>query len=619
MTREDGSVLELKKKKKSRKEKEGSSTDHGTKRAETAQPTTQDNGLGVEVTERKKKKKKTKDTEELALSHFTKPYDAVTEIPKKKKKRVRTESEAKTVDGSTVEPMQVDEPPTSEESERKKKRKKREDAPDDGTSKKEKKKRRRTDGDAPQTLATPVPSGSTPSSTPTTSEIEEYLQSNSITLTAAKNGSSIKPVLNFDQLQIPPELKASLSGFQSPTPIQACSWPPALKGQDVVGIAETGSGKTLAFGIPAISRLIMEPESKGIQVLVMSPTRELAIQTQETLFDLGKPYGIESVAVFGGLDKNAQIKALKNKKAKIVVGTPGRIMDLVNDGALVLSGVTYLVLDEADRMLDKGFENDIRTIVGYTTQGEGRQTLMFSATWPDSVRKLAATFQRDPIRVTVGSDDLTANSRIEQVLEVFDDTRSKKHEISLSGRLLGHLRKAIPRNPSKSPSEDNRVLVFVLYKAEAARVESYLREQKFAVAGLHGDMPQRGRLEALASFKLGESKVLVATDVAARGLDIPNVGLVINYTFPLTIEDYIHRIGRTGRGRKSGKSITFFTGEKHERSLAGELARVVRESGFDIEPLKKFPMTIKKKTHSVYGAFYRDDVETPSEPTKIVF
>jgi len=379
----------------------------------------------------------------------------------------------------------------------------------------------------------------------------------------------------------------------------------------MVGIAETGSGKTLAFGIPAISRLMKSPKSRGIQVLVMAPTRELAIQTQETLFDIGKPYGIHSVAVFGGLDKGTQVKALKDKKARIVVGTPGRIMDLVNDGALDLSGVTYLVLDEADRMLDKGFENDIRTIIGYTTQDESRQTLMFSATWPDSVRRLAASFQRDPVRVTVGSDDLTANSRVEQVLEVFDDTRSK------NGRLIGHLRKALPRDSSKS--RDNRVLVFVLYKAEAARVENFLQDQKFAVAGLHGDMSQRGRLDALASFKSGDSKVLVATDVAARGLDIPSVGLVINYTFPLTIEDYIHRIGRTGRGRNSGKSITFFTGENHERSLAGELARVVRESGFDIEPLKKFPMTIKKKTHSVYGAFYRDDIEVPNASTKIVF
>lgn len=620
MEHEDGAVVELKKKKKSKKEKEGSATDHETKRAGTETIKTQDDGHSIEVKEKRKKKKQKKETEEPAAPQVE--DTPAKEILKKKKKKVRSKSETKVVDESAMEPMQVDEspaePPASQELERKKKRKKREDVSEDNTSKKEKRRRRKTDDDTSELLAALVPStsstlASTPVSEPSSSEIEEYLQSNSITLTTAKNGLPIKPVISFDQLQIPPELKTALSDFQNPTPIQACSWPPALRGQDVVGIAETGSGKTLAFGIPAISRLITTPKSKGIQVLVMSPTRELAIQTQETLSDLGKPYGIESVAVFGGLDRGAQIKALKNKKAKIVVGTPGRIMDLVNDGALDLSGVTYLVLDEADRMLDKGFENDIRTIIGYTIQREDRQTLMFSATWPESVRKLASSFQRDPVRVTVGSDDLTANSRVEQVLEVFDDVRSK------NGRLLGHLRKAFPRNPPKSTSEDNRVLVFVLYKLEAARVENYLRDQKFVVAGLHGDMSQKGRLDALASFKSGESKVLVATDVAARGLDIPSVGLVINYTFPLTIEDYIHRIGRTGRGRKSGKSITFFTGENHERSLAGELARVVRESGFDIEPLKKFPMTIKKKTHSVYGAFYRNDIEVPSEPTKIVF
>jgi len=288
-------------------------------------------------------------------------------------------------------------------------------------------------------------------------------------------------------------------------------------------------------------------------------------------------------------------------------------MDLVNDGVCDLSRVSYLVLDEADRMLDKGFENDIRTIIGYARQGEERQTLMFSATWPDVVRKLASSFQRDPIRVTVGSDDLTANSRVEQVVEVFDDARSK------DSRLLGHLRRLLPKT-SKLPSlDDARVLVFVLYKKEASRVESMLHRQDYSVTGLHGDLSQAARIEALQNFKTGKTRILVATDVAARGLDIPNVAVVLNYSFPLTIEDYIHRIGRTGRGGKSGKSITFFTGDNHERALAGELARVLRESGFDIEPLKKFPMTIKKKSHSVYGAFYREDVAVPSGPTKIKF
>lgn len=205
-------------------------------------------------------------------------------------------------------------------------------------------------------------------------------------------------------------------------------------------LSHGSSGKTLAFGLPALARLlsgsIPEP-SKGsgtVSVLVVAPTRELAIQTHDTLSALGKPFGIASVAVFGGMDKRGQVEALRQRKGKdksgattrIIVGTPGRILDLVNDGACDLSNVRYLVLDEADRMLDTGFENDIRNIIGHTMQGEARQTLMFSATWPDAVRRLAASFQRDPVRVTVGSDDLTANSRVEQIVEVFDENREKE-------------------------------------------------------------------------------------------------------------------------------------------------------------------------------------------------
>jgi len=306
-------------------------------------------------------------------------------------------------------------------------------------------------------------------------------------------------------------------------------------------------------------------------------------------------------------------KGKNGPTTRIVVGTPGRILDLVQEGACDLSGVNYLVLDEADRMLDKGFENDIRNIISSTKQGSDRQTLMFSATWPDSVRRLASTFQLDPVRVTVGSDDLTANSRVAQVVEVFDDARSKDN------RLLGHLRTLGHKKTTKTGGEEARILVFALYKKEASRVEQRLRQEGYSVGALHGDLSQTARMEALERFKNGTTGLLVATDVAARGLDIPNVGAVINYTFPLTIEDYIHRIGRTGRGGKSGKSITFFTGDAHERSLAGELARVLRESGFECEGLKKFPMTIKKKEHGAYGAFYRDDIPMPKGPTKIVF
>ncbi|KAJ6627027.1 P-loop containing nucleoside triphosphate hydrolase protein [Mycena sp. CBHHK59/15] len=437
---------------------------------------------------------------------------------------------------------------------------------------------------------------------------------------------ALPPILAFTQLTLPTSLRSCFAGFSAPTPIQACTWPPALLGRDVVGIAETGSGKTLAFGIPALARLVSAPPKSGggstVSVLVVAPTRELALQTHDTLSALGAPLGIASVAVFGGVPKEPQVRMLRNMSAgkgkggtttRVVVGTPGRILDLVQEGVCDLSGVNYLVLDEADRMLDKGFENDIRNIISHTKQGAERQTMMFSATWPDAVRRLASTFQQNPVRVTVGSDDLTANSRVEQVVEVFDDTRSK------DSRLLGHLRTLAHKKTTTTGAAEARILVFALYKKEASRVEQMLRQKGYSVGALHGDMSQTARMEALDRFKNGTTGLLVATDVAARGLDIPNVGAVINYTFPLTIEDYIHRIGRTGRGGKSGKSITFFTGENHERSLAGELARVLRESGFECEGLKKFPMTIKKKEHSAYGAFFRDDIPMPKGPTKIVF
>ncbi|KAL1759086.1 P-loop containing nucleoside triphosphate hydrolase protein [Schizophyllum commune] len=433
------------------------------------------------------------------------------------------------------------------------------------------------------------------------------------------------PVVSFAQLAVPDEIRQSFKGFKEPTPIQACTWPPALEGRDVVGIAETGSGKTLAFGIPLLTRLISSRTSSSsnksapVTALVVAPTRELAIQTHDTLSALGKPFGIASVAVFGGVPKEPQVRMLRNANkgkdgmtTRVVVGTPGRILDLMNDGVCDLTNVDYLVLDEADRMLDKGFENDIRNIISATKPLAERQTLMFSATWPDSVRKLAATFQNNPVRVTVGSDDLTANSRVEQVVEVLDDGRQKDSRLTALLR-NANLKKVV------AGMDESRVLVFALYKKECSRVEQNLRRQGFSVGGLSGDMSQSARIEALEAFKTGKTNLLVATDVAARGLDIANVGLVVNYTFPLTIEDYIHRIGRTGRGGKSGKSITFFTGEGHERALAGELARVLHDSGFECEGLKKFPMTIKKKEHSVYGAFYRDDIQMPKAPTKLTF
>ncbi|KAG9310321.1 P-loop containing nucleoside triphosphate hydrolase protein [Chiua virens] len=398
-----------------------------------------------------------------------------------------------------------------------------------------------------------------------------FLTKHSITIHTPPSLLSVVPVISFDQLQIPEALKVAFKDFKEPTPIQACAWPPALHGHDCSGYCRDrkvcpvdticsrtfehllrkidwswNSGKTLAFGIPALSRLISASDTKqskksksksssSVSVLVVAPTRELALQTHDALSTLGAPFNISSVAVFGGVDKAPQIKALRSegkgeKGTRIVVGTPGRILDLVNEGACDLSRVNYLVLDEADRMLDKGFENDIRKIISFTMQGSGRQTMMctyqsitpvshsntpatlpVSATWPESVRRLASTFQRDPVRVTVGSDDLTANSHVEQIIEVFDDPREK--ECLSFGKTLKTLSH---KKTSTKGSPDSRVLVFALYKKEASRVESMLRQHGYSVGALHGDMPQSARMNALEKFKTGETGMLVATDVACE-------------------------------------------------------------------------------------------------------
>ncbi|EIW72283.1 hypothetical protein TREMEDRAFT_41622 [Tremella mesenterica DSM 1558] len=425
------------------------------------------------------------------------------------------------------------------------------------------------------------------------------------------------PQLSIADLPIDVSFRPYLSQFTKPTPIQACSWPPLLAGRDVVGIAETGSGKTLAFGVPGLQKLckLSEEGKKGkgrVQMLVLAPTRELAQQSHTTLLALGEKAGVGSVCLFGGVGKDDQLRELGKKTTKIVVGTPGRVLDLADSKELDFSGVTYLVLDEADRMLDQGFENDIRRIIAHCPENAHRQTVMFSATWPESVRRLASTFLRDPLRITVGSDELSANKRIEQVVEVLDNGFQK------DARMLHHLRAHLKAHPStlKAPT---RILVFALYKKEAQRLESTLRRNGYNVGALHGDMGQDARFKALDKFKEGKVEILVATDVAARGLDIPDVGLVLNVTFPLTTEDFVHRCGRTGRAGKSGKAVTFFTGEAHEKALAGEFMRVLRDVGAEIpKEMDRFPSTIKKKEHGSYGAFYKDIGNAPP-PTKITF
>ncbi|KAG8738301.1 RNA-dependent ATPase [Ceratobasidium sp. 414] len=535
--------------------------------------------------EDKKKRKRSKGTD----------GDTVSGLDKAERKRRKEEKvAAATSEDANVTPGEVSVPPTPEE----------ELVPESKEERRRRKKEKRAQREAlaqpessalPATLPTPPTTGS---STPSPSEVSAYLAKNSISI-HAPNGEVV-PILKFSQLAsygVDEQLIRTTDKFQEPSLIQACSWPASLRGNDVVGIAETGSGKTLAFGLPALQHILTsslprtpdeKPSKKSkkskkqsgtteVTVLVVAPTRELAIQTQQTLQELGSPFGIGSVCLYGGEPKDGQRKTLLSqngdgKTTRIVVGTPGRLKDFVEEGVCDLSKVTYLVLDEADRMLDKGFENDIRFIIEKTAPMDKRQTLMF--------------------------------------VEVFDDVREKDRRLVQRLKELGH---------TPNANSPDRVLIFALYKKECDRVTQTLAARGFHAIAIHGDLGQAQRMKALEDFKTARTTLLVATDVAARGLDIPEVKAVVNYTFPLTVEEYVHRIGRTGRGGRSGKSITFFTGADHERALAGEFARVLKDNGFDAEPLKKFPMTIKKKTHGSYGAFFRDDIPADAVPKKIKF
>merc|ERR1711862_731273 len=295
--------------------------------------------------------------------------------------------------------------------------------------------------------------------------------------------------------------------------------------------------------------------------------------------------------VYGGVPKRDQRRALETDGVDMLVATPGRLQDLTDEGSLDLSYVQYLVLDEADRMLDMGFIDVIKTLISKMPKAGKRQTCMFSATWPATVHHLATQFLVTPVHVGIGSVDegLAANTSIHQEVEVLNDERDKP------ARLLHYLKKHY--------SPDKKIIIFGLYKKETAWLETFLWEKGYnKVVALQGDMTQDKRTQAIDDFKATRSTPLIATDVASRGLDVQDVELVVNYTFPLTIEDYVHRIGRTGRAGKKGISVTFF--QNSDKSHAGELQQVMKQAGQPVpEELMKFGSTIKKKEHKLYGNF----------------
>ncbi|PTB81838.1 P-loop containing nucleoside triphosphate hydrolase protein [Trichoderma longibrachiatum ATCC 18648] len=379
-----------------------------------------------------------------------------------------------------------------------------------------------------------------------------------------------KPVETFDEAGFPryvmDEVKAQ--GFPAPTAIQSQGWPMALSGRDVVGIAETGSGKTLTYCLPAIVHINAQPllaPGDGPIVLILAPTRELAVQIQQEISKFGRSSRIRNTCVYGGVPKGPQIRDL-SRGVEVCIATPGRLIDMLEAGKTNLRRVTYLVLDEADRMLDMGFEPQIRKIIEQIRPD--RQTLMWSATWPKEVRALASDFLQDFIQVNIGSMELAANHRITQIVEVV--TEMEKRD-----RMIKHLEKVME-------NKENKILIFVGTKRVADEITRFLRQDGWPALSIHGDKQQNERDWVLDQFKTGKSPIMVATDVASRGIDVRNITHVLNYDYPNNSEDYIHRIGRTGRAGQTGTAITLFTTDNQKQ--ARDLVNVLQEAKQQIDP-----------------------------------
>ncbi|KAG2169287.1 hypothetical protein JADG_009026 [Aureobasidium aubasidani] len=401
----------------------------------------------------------------------------------------------------------------------------------------------------------------------TQAEVDEFRKTHQIAI----QGKNVpKPVETFDEAGFPGyvinEVKAQ--GFANPTPIQSQGWPMALSGRDVVGIAETGSGKTLTYCLPSIVHINAQPllsPGDGPIVLILAPTRELAVQIQAEVNKFGKSSRIRNTCVYGGVPKGQQIRDLA-RGVEVCIATPGRLIDMLESGKTNLRRVTYLVLDEADRMLDMGFEPQIRKIISQIRPD--RQTCMWSATWPKEVRALAQDFQHDFIQVNVGSMDLSANHRITQVVEVVSEFEKRD-------KMIKHLEKIME-------DKDNKCLIFTGTKRVADEITRFLRQDGWPALSIHGDKQQQERDWVLNEFKQGKSPIMVATDVASRGIDVRNITHVLNYDYPNNSEDYIHRIGRTGRAGAMGTAITFFTTENSKQ--ARDLVNVLAEAKQNIDP-----------------------------------
>jgi ATP-dependent RNA helicase DeaD len=357
--------------------------------------------------------------------------------------------------------------------------------------------------------------------------------------------------VNFKELGLSPDIQQALDelGYEDPTPIQEQAIPELLGGHDVIGQAQTGTGKTAAFGLPLLQYL--DPENNEVQAIVLTPTRELCIQVTQALRSYAEHLDIEIVAVFGGAPIRSQQSQLRSG-AHVVVATVGRMMDLMSRRSLVLTAARYVVLDEADEMLDLGFIEDVEKILRMCPSG--RQTALFSATMPPPIQKLAEGYMYDPTTISITPETLT----VDKIQQAYVEVPAKE-----KGARLVELLKT---------EEPEQAIIFVRTKIGASKLEKMLKDKGLDVKALHGDLSQGVRDGVMISFKDHRVKLLVATDIAARGLDVDHVTHVINYDVPNSSETYVHRIGRTGRVGRTGRAITFVTPDQKD-----EIARIERD------------------------------------------
>jgi ATP-dependent RNA helicase RhlE len=374
----------------------------------------------------------------------------------------------------------------------------------------------------------------------------------------------------FSQLQLAEPLARAVAemGYTSMTPIQAQAIPKVLQGHDVMGAAQTGTGKTAAFSLPLLQRMLAHentstsPARHPVRALVLLPTRELAVQVAQSVKDYAKYTQLRSTVVFGGMDMKPQTAELK-RGVEILVATPGRLLDHIEAKNAVLNQVEYVVLDEADRMLDIGFLPDLQRILSYLPKQ--RTTLLFSATFSPEIKRLANSYLQNPVTIEVARPNATASTVEQHFYSVGDDDKRR----ALHQLLRRH--------------ETRQAFVFVNSKLGCARLARSLEREGLKTTALHGDKSQDERLKALDAFKKGEVDLLVCTDVAARGLDIKDVPAVFNFDIPFNAEDYVHRIGRTGRAGASGLAITFVT--RSDARLVVDLEKLLKAK-LEIEPIE---------------------------------